>query len=452
MTILINMAHPIFSQKQSRIYYEPLKDFNLFWGKTGTGKTFSTNLRFYKEICNARLKSNFILSGNTIESLYDNVITDLLTIDSGIGWLEYKTVASRQRLIVKPTGTRVKCVGANNARAGDRIQGGNEDGWYADEIIKQPKSFTEMAISRCRKDVDGTMMTSPIIWTFNPDSPSHYIKLEYFDKLSKMNGQEIWFDFKDNPLIYDETTGKYKGDYVDRMANRFSGVFKERMFHGRWSLAEGVIYDKFNRDVHIVDEYPIGQVKEYAIGVDWGYAHDHPLAIGLWAITDQAYYCIDEIYIEQQLIDKTLIDKMRIMGWYKLPITWKPEGEFVKKQADITKPDYAYCDDARPDLMAQFHKLSGITTLGACKDVEDGIQAVQRKFIKQGDGSYGMYFLRKCVNHIREFELYAWDRLLSGMGKNVPKKVNDHCPDETRYVVYTRERGKVKMIDKRNLG
>jgi len=448
LTILtINMPHPIFSIKQRQVYHSEFKDFSLLWGKTGSGKSFVANLKFYKWICRAPKNSKFILSGNTQESLHDNVISELKKFDAGINWLQYKTVANKQRLIVKHTGTRVKCIGANNEKAQDRIQGGNEDGWYADEVIKQPKSFVDMAISRCRYEKNGVLTFAPVLWTFNPDGQSHYIKTDYFDKIQEINGEEIFFSFEDNPLIYDEIKKGFKGDFVDKIKKRFTGVFKLRMVEGKWANAEGVIYDKFDRNKHIVESYPIPEVKEYVLGIDWGYAKDHPLAIGLFAVTDRAYYCIDEIYVEQQLIDQSLIEIMKKKGWYKLPITWKPTGQFTKTQSDFTKPSYAYCDNARPDLMKQFKDLSGITTIGAVKDVEDGIQAVQRKFIQQGDGSYGFYFLKGRVpNHIREFELYRWDSLISGHGKNVPKKVDDHSPDEVRYMVYTRERGRVKML------
>jgi PBSX family phage terminase large subunit len=398
-------------------------------------------------ICRAGQGKKFLLSGNTQESLYDNVIAELLEFDRGIDNLEYTTVANRQRLIVKGSGTRVKCIGANNEKAQDRIQGGNEDGWYADEVIKQPKSFVEMADSRCRYEKDGKLVTSPIIWTFNPDSPSHYIKLNYFDKIKDLNGQEIFFDFKDNPLIYDEVSGEWKSNYVDKLEKRFSGIFKERMYYGRWSLAEGVIYDKFNRNEHVVKTYPKKQIKEYLLGVDWGYAKDHPLAVLLIGVTDTAYYIIDELYVEHQLIDESLKQIMIDKGWFKLPYYETDKFKSFTDKYEI-KPSYAYADSARPDYINLFTRLMGITCLGGLKDVDEGIQAVQRKLVKRDDKTYGLYICENCVDTIREFELYRWDTKLStGEGKDIPVKKDDHCPDALRYVIYTRDSGVARRVD-----
>lgn len=446
--IILSMAHPIFSIKQAKFYYDDLKSFNILWGKTGTGKTFTANTRFYKMMCERNVRKKYILSGNTNESLYDNVITELLNLDMGINELEYKNVANRYRLINRITGTRAKCIGANNERAQNRIQGGNEDGWYADEVVTQPKTFVDMALSRLRYEKDGALMEAPAIWTLNPNSRSHYIKVDYLDRIGKINGIEYFYDFKDNPLIYDEKTGKFKGTFVKNLENRYSGVFKIRMIDGKWANAEGCIYDKFNRNEHVVKDYPKKQVKEYILGIDWGYATDHPLAILLIAVTDDSYYIIDEIYLTHQLIDKSLKEIMTKKGWFELPYYQYNEKEiFSPAKTYRTTISYAYADSARPDYIHQFGLLTGISTVGGLKSVDEGIQSVQRKLIKQGNGKYGLYILSKCVNTIREFELYRWDKkLTTDEGKDTPLKKDDHCPDAIRYPIFTRDSGRARQV------
>jgi hypothetical protein len=126
-------------------------------------------------------------------------------------------------------------------------------------------------------------------------------------------------------------------------------VFYDRFILGRWVLAEGVIYDRFRRDEHIVDSFPIGQVKEYVLGIDWGYAKDHPLAILLIACTDGGYYVIDEIYAEGLEINDDLKDLMTRKGWYNLPWEEKDRFGIIKAKGNMVKPSYFYGDTARPD-------------------------------------------------------------------------------------------------------
>jgi hypothetical protein len=45
-------------------------------------------------------------------------------------------------------------------------------------------------------------------------------------------------------------------------------------------------------------------------------------------------------------------------------------------------------------------------------------------------------------------ELYRWDTKLStGEGKDIPVKKDDHAPDALRYVIFTRDRSSVKVVN-----
>ena len=313
--ILISvMAHPIFSEKQKKFYYNPLHDYNILSGVTGSGKSFTAKARFYTEFCKAPKMSKMILSGNTLESLYDNVIVDLLEFDKDINWLSFKHIANSPRLVNNKTGTMAVCVGANTEKAQDRVQGKSVRLWYADEVVKQPKSFIEMALSRCRQIVNGKMEVAPIIWTCNPDTPSHHIKKDYIDN-QDADVNNMYFGFYDNPTI-DES-------YIKKLKKRFTGVFYERMIEGRWTLAEGVVYDKFNRAEHVKNnewfESKRDIITEYCLGIDWGYSK--MLSLLLYGFDhDGVAYGFDEICVAKQLINEELKDMMTDKGWFDLDI------------------------------------------------------------------------------------------------------------------------------------
>lgn len=404
LRVILILTLAMLSQKQIDVIREPLHDYNILSGVTGSAKTYVTNLKWYELICNAPENSKFIQSGNTEGSLWDNITSPLLEIDRGIGWLSYKGIANKMRIIVNHTGTQVVCTGANTENAKDRIQGKSVKGWYGDEIVKQPRSFVEMASSRCREVVNGIMVRTPIIWTCNPDSPSHYIKTNYIDNLD-MDVRNWFFGFFDNPTITQE--------FIDKLKKEYSGVFYQRMILGLWTTAEGQIYDKFEKSVHVVDTIPVDRIKEYVLGIDWGY--ESHMAILLIGITgDKQYYICDEMYVRHQLIDKSLV------------IPW-------------TNVSHGYADSSRPEYIVQFKDVTGITIYPALNDVVEGIQEVQKGFVLRDNGEYGLYIHSKCVNTIKEIENYRWKQNKEGVGKDEPIKEKDHAMDSMRYVVYSRK-------------
>ncbi len=114
-----------------------------------------------------------------------------------------------------------------------------------------------------------------------------------------------------------------------------------------------------------MQDYPIDQVTEYLLGIDWGYSEDHPLAIVLIAATsDGSYYVIDEIYSSTQLVDQTLRSLMEAKGWYKLPISYFSG---LVKEIMPTTVTLAYADAARPDSIQLFSRLADIPTVGGVK-------------------------------------------------------------------------------------
>jgi PBSX family phage terminase large subunit len=418
-----------FSNKQKDFLTTSAYDLNICSGSVRSGKTYITNLRFIDFLLNDAIRNvSCLITAKKGDSAERNVVLPMLELAEKMGILtDFRFTHNPRVLIYLPKNIRCYIEGGNDAGAEPRIRGITIQGWLADEVTTYPKDFTMQCVARCSAGKRLKFITT------NPDSPSHWFKTDFIDKVEsgELNGKVWYWDLdKDNPVL--------DRDYIKQLKSLYTGVFYERFICGRWVLAEGVVYDRFRRDEHIVDSYPIKQTKEYILGIDWGYAKDHPLAIVLMAVTDSAYYVIDEIYTEKQLIDKSLRELMEKKGWYDLLYDdYDPNTYFSPARKTTKLISYAYADSARPDLINQFYNISGITTMLARKDVNDGIQAVQRLLV--GSQGYKIYFLKKCVNTIKEMELYRWDTKLStGEGKDTPVKKDDHCPDAIRYAVFTR--------------
>jgi PBSX family phage terminase large subunit len=269
----------------------------------------------------------------------------------------------------------------------------------------------------------------PVDWTCNPDHPSHKIKTDYIDN-PNIDVKNYFFGFPDNPIITQ--------DYIDNIKRYYKGAFYERMILGKWVAAEGTVYDHFDRSIHVVDSWPENQVTEFCIGIDWGY--EHHLALGLYAIDyDGAYWMIDEIFVQHQLIDKELVQIMRRQGWFDLSIGDRR-----------VLPSYAYADSARPEYVQLFQQLTGLVTVMASKEVIEGIQCVQRHLTVGGNGKARLYILNKCNNMIHGMETYRWKKNNTGT-KDEPEKKEDDMVDQLRYTLHTRERSTVRLLNKNPL-
>jgi phage terminase large subunit len=91
---------------------------------------------------------------------------------------------------------------------------------------------------------------------------------------------------------------------------------------------------------------------------------------------------------------------------------------------------------------------NGIDTTAAIKDVSPGIQKVQERLMKAGDGRPRIFYLRDslverdealveagkpCCTE-QEFDVYMWPKAIDGKPiKDAPVKMNDHGMDSTRY-------------------
>ena len=374
-------------------------------GAVSSGKTFISNLRWYKHIFDVPDRSLLVAIGKTTEALRDNVINPILKIDNNM-YLDEKKIP--MRLVNDSNGVEVACAGANNERSWQSIQGKTTAGALFDEVTNQPQTLVQNVCKGCRQD--GKQW--PKFMTCNPDAPGHYIKKNYID--NAVIDKRVWyFGLLDNPSLTDE--------YREEVKQLYTGALYDRMILGKWVQAEGVVFDEFDRDRHLFTEVK-NTIKEYIISIDWGYTN--PLAIQYIAVDyDSNYYVLDEFYETKQLIDETLKAKIIKRGWLSKSIS------------------YGYADTNRPDCINSMNKLMPFPIMGAIKDVADGINAVNSQF-KQNKL---FVHANNCHNTLQELESYVWKQK-KGNELDEPIKDNDHLMDALRYAIFTRERSRVRII------
>lgn len=265
-----------------------------------------------------------------------------------------------------------------------------------------------------------------ILYTTNPDHPSHWIKRRLMDS----GEAAVYFSSaEDNPHNPD--------DYLETLAG-LTGVLGQRLRDGLWVQAEGVVYDEFRDDVHVIDSFPIPDEWRKFRAIDFGYSN--PFVCQWWAMDhDGRLYLYREVYMSQRTV---AVHSKQI------------EALTGDEQIENTVTDH----DAED--RATLHE-NGIYTAAAHKSISPGIQAAKERLKVAGDGRPRLFLLRdalveldsvmddqnKPTSTLQELSVYAWPKGASGRPvKEVPVDDNNHGCDAMRYMVMHVETNSGKLL------
>lgn len=400
------MATYKYSEKQKDVIYKTINNqlgfINILEGSVRSGKTFIANLAWVLFILNSP-HNIFLMSGESTDSLYRNVIGGIISILGTSRAIYQDSAKGGAQLVINYNGEKKICYCRGGSKANDegKIRGITIGGWLADEITLHHETFVKQALSRM--SLDG----AKALWTTNPDNPYHYIKSEYIDKAIK-NKYSHWHFTLDDNLSLSE-------DYKKNIKSAYSGLFYDRFIKGLWVLSDGIIYDMFNKDLHIVKTEE-RQYKQQYVSIDYG--TQNPTVFGLYGqdVSNQ-WYKIKEYHHsgreqKRQKTDSEYADDLE---------------RFVEYKKDIL----IIIDPSAASFIAELKKR-GFRIKRAKNDVLEGIRNVGNALKNR------LILFNDCnIETFKEFETYIWDEKASIKGEDKPIKENDHHMDELRYFVNT---------------
>ena len=320
--------------------------------------------------------------------------------------------------ISKILGEKVYCIGADNVRQVAKIRGSEIAYVAIDEATDINKEVFEMLKSRL------SLPWSCCDATTNPASPNHWFK-KFIDSAER--GVDVYcqnYTIYDNPFLPEE--------YVHNLEAEYAGsVWFDRYILGLWTLAEGLVFPKFNEALYTKDFE--GPADEYCISVDYGTSN--PFAALLWERRGNTWYAVDEIYYSgrdtgEQVPDD---DYLRMLKEFIEPI--RPYLRHYEKnvwgqQEKVHGSIPVIIDPSAASMIALINRSEDFVAVGAINSVLDGIRntntAIHRGLIKVHT---------RCKNWIEEAQSYIWDERSE---EDVPVKAFDHLMDATRYFVETK--------------
>ncbi len=312
----------------------------------------------------------------------------------------------------------ISTVGAKDSGAIGAIQGKTMSLAYCDEMTLYPESIIDMIDTRLRNP------HSMGFASMNPSSPTHKLK-QWIDKAAEGNQDyyALQFMVEDNPYL-DEA-------YKRRIKESLSGLFYKRNYLGLWCLAEGAIFDFFERSVYVVRKPP--RAAEYFIaGIDYG--------------TNAAFACV-VIGINTGRSVQT-----GPMRWVEAEYYWdskkkgrqKTNEEYAEDMQKFLEP-YApkiYIDPSAASFKLEMRRRK-LTVIDAENDILNGLSYMTSE-MKKGS----LFVMDCCPNLIKEIEGYVWDSKAAERGEDEPApNQQDHAIDALRYAVFSHKIATYKPRD-----
>ncbi len=413
------------SPKQEQTIREATRQVCIWEGAVRSSKTIASLLRFLIQVPLAR-QGRIVIMGRTRESIFRNVFEPLMDADL-FGPLakhvKYTAGAPTARIL----GRVVHIIGANDKQAADKIRGMTVALCYVDEITVLPESAFKMMLSR---------LTAPgamLLGTTNPDSPGHWLKRDYLDRLDELPNWISWhFVLEDNWSLDAQTVANLKANYT--------GLWYKRFIEGLWVAAEGAIYDMWDPSPGAGFVIPWDQLPEMrelvAVGVDYGTTNPTAaLLLGISAEIDHLgrptprMFFIDEYRHDSKVTEQKLTDAQLSRELVK----WLNENHLPDSTRSRLVPRYTILDPSAASLRVQMQQ-DGVTTTQADNDVLYGIRTMASLLAE-----HKLIVTDRCKGFITEASGYAWDPEATLKGEEKPIKVADHSLDAGRYAVITTE-------------
>ena len=302
--------------------------------------------------------------------------------------------------------------GMADSKQAEQIRSVGQDGKVDIIWMEEATQFQETDFNELLPRLRGTAANwRQIILSTNPDAPLHWIN----KRLIMGKEASVYFsgarDNDSNP-----------SDYLETLES-LTGVQYDRLVLGKWSQAEGVVYDNWS-DANVDDvaaEY--NPALPIIWGVDDGYANGggegspayHPRVILMMQETAQGGLNVFAEYAATGEMPEKTLDSVLSLGY--------------------PKPQTAYIDSSALELKARIW-AADIQTFSSTHIVTEGIKNV-RRLIYDGHGTILLKAHSRCKGLINEMLSYAFDKNVKAVnGELRPEKLNDHRQDALRYAAW----------------
>lgn len=305
----------------------------------------------------------------------------------------------KEKTITLKNGSKIVLGSAQKA---DRHKGDEYSAIWADEVafFRDLYDLTKMLLSRLSADKGPLQM----IWTTTTNGYNDYYKITEEGIVPESEEEHGW---KIDTIVADSRNNPFLTDDALQHAIEINNASEIEGLAGGFAPAEGRVYEKFNRNTHVIsyDEIEDKLVDKWRIyGVDLGW-NDPKICIEIGKTSYGQLVVLNEYY-ESEAYITDMIQELQD----------KPSGHLYT--------DYNYKDD----VQKMRDKLDDIVVKKANKSIDSGIQEVRQRLEQDDNDKAGLLVCESCTNTIQEFLSYT----KSDVGGN---NADDHCLDSIRYAI-----------------
>lgn len=417
-----------------------------YGGARGGGKSWAVRDKA-KRLCLRFKGIKVLIVRRTYPELVNNHINQLRDELNGIA--KYN---KSEKIFTFPNGSTIKFGYCNNDNDLDQYQGAEYDVIFLDEATQLQEMWIKK-ITACVRGVND--FPKRIYYTCNPGGASHgYIKRLFIDKQYENGEVPGDYEFIQALVTDNKALMESQPDYIKQL-EALPPKLREAWLYGRWDIFEGQFFEDFRttpdidlcakagitveealeqrRFTHVIE--PFQPQRGWNIMRSYDFGYNKPFSLGYWAVDyDGVLYRIMEMYGCTQTPDEG--------------VKWSPDEQFKRiVELERTHPwlkgrkivdsvaDPAIWDASRGESIADTAARYGIYFSPGDNERIPGWMQVHYRMQFDENGYPRMYFFSNCKAAIRTIPLMMYSETKP---EDIDTKLEDHCPDEIRYMCMSR--------------
>ena len=367
--------------------------------------------------------------------------------------------------ITFPNGSRILFRYCDDEKDAERFQGTEVDVLFIDEATQQSEDKMKK-LTACVRGVNN--FPKRIYYTCNPGGEGHaWVKRLFIDRQYRdwENGDD--YQFIQSLVTDNEALMKADPDYIKQLES-LPPALRDAWLYGNWNIFTGQFFEEFRtapdvklceeagitgeeakkqgRFTHVIEPFDLnsGEKRGWTIMRSYDFGYNKPFSLGYWAMDyDGVLYRFLEVY--------------GCTGNPDEGVKWSPDQQFdYIKRLEMEHPwlkgrkitdsvaDPAIWDSSRGESIAETAARYGIYfSPGDNKRIPGWMQVHYRLQFDQ-NGYARMYVFDNCKAFIRTMPLMLYSKT---MPEDLDTTLEDHCPDEVRYMCMSRPVKPVRKVE-----